>query len=237
MLRTMAILATLQVLSCAGALARELPPDLRALIEGFQSHRRVAIGYLRTQNGDLGAIEIERLRDRWTTDRGKLSPVTVADANLAAALARTEGLVADSLKAVDGGNVEHARELLEDAAKPLNEWRKANGVRMFSDCIAEITAAYEQLDGYRRDRPDLTDRSTVDKIVSYSGGAMAALDRCNREAPEELRREPEFRRLVDGMLSSLRQMSAAAHARDGARLHRLLIEQRSFERLLSFRFG
>jgi hypothetical protein len=42
------------------------------------------------------------------------------------------------------------------------------------------------------------------------------------------------------MLDSLRQMPEAVEARDGARLHRLhrlLIEQRSFERLLSFRYG
>jgi hypothetical protein len=39
------------------------------------------------------------------------------------------------------------------------------------------------------------------------------------------------------MLASLRQMPEAVRTRDGAQLHRLLIEQRSFERLLSFRFG
>jgi len=39
------------------------------------------------------------------------------------------------------------------------------------------------------------------------------------------------------MLASLRQIPAAVKARDRAYLHRLLIEQRSFERLLSFRFG
>ena len=56
-----ALLVGLQVLLCCGALGRDLPPDLRTLIEGFQAHRRVAIGYLRTQNVDLGVVEIERL--------------------------------------------------------------------------------------------------------------------------------------------------------------------------------
>jgi len=237
MVRTLAIVATLQALLCAGALARELPPDLRALIEGFQAHRRVAAGYLRTHNGDLGAVEIERLRERWSADRRKLTPASAADAPLAAALARTEGLVADSLKAVDGGDVERARALLEDAAKPLDAWRKSNGFRLFSDCIAEMTAAYERLDGYRRSRPDLADRPTAERIVSYAEGAVAALDRCNREAPADVRREPEFRRLLDGMLGSVRQIPEAVGTRDAARLHRLLIEQRSFERLLAFRFG
>ena len=237
-----AIMAVLTALLCmgalgTGALARELPPDLRSLIKGFQAHRRVASGYLRTQNGDLGAAEIERLQRRWSADRRKLLPATAADGALSTALARTEAAVADSLKAADGGDVERARALLEAAAGPLDAWRKSNDIRLFSDCIADITAAYERLDGYRLKRPDLADASAAEKIVRASNGTIAALDRCDREAPHELRREPEFRRLFDGMLASLRQMPETVRARDGARLHRLLIEQRSFERLLSFRFG
>jgi hypothetical protein len=220
-----------------GALARELPPDLRRLIEGFQAHRRVAIGYLRTQNGDLGAAEIERLQRRWLADRRKLLPATAADGALSTALARTETAVADSLKAADGGDVERARALLEGAGGPLDGWRMSNGIRLFSDCIAEITAAYERLDGYRLKRPDLADASISERIVSSANGTIVALDRCDREAPDALRREPEFRRLIDGMLASLRQMPDAVRTRDGVHLHRLLIEQRSFERLLSFRFG
>jgi len=234
---TMAIVAVVATQLCTGAQARELPPDLRSLIDGFQAHRRVAVGYLRTQNGDLGATEIERLQRRWSADRRKLLPATAADSALSTALARTETLVADSLKAADGGDVERARALLDDAAGPLDAWRKSNDIRLFSDCIADITAAYERLDGYRLKRPDLTDASTAEKIVRASNGTTAALDRCDREAPEAMRREPEFRRLFDGMLISLRQMPETVRARDGARLHRLLIEQRSFERLLSFRFG
>ena len=232
-----AIVAALTALLCAGALARELPPDLRSLIEGFQAHRRVAIGYLRTQNGDLGAAEIERLQRRWLADRRKLLPATAADGAISTALARTETAVADSLKAVDGGDIERARALLEGAAGPLDAWRKSNRIRLFSDCIAEITAAYERLDGYRLKRPDLADASISERIVSHRNGTIVALERCDREAPDALRREPEFRRLFDGMLASLRQMPEAVRTRDGAQLHRLLIEQRSFERLLSFRFG
>ncbi len=41
--------------------------------------------------------------------------------------------------------------------------------------------------------------------------------RCDREAPDALRREPDFRRLFDGMADSLRQMPDAVDARDTAR--------------------
>ena len=234
---TRALVAVLTLLHCAGALARDLPPDVQGLVEHFQAYRRTAIGYLRTQNGDLGAVEIERLRDRWMTDRRALSPSAVADAAFSAALARTESLVAESLKAADAGEVDRSRALLTEAAKPLDAWRKANGIRLFSDCIAEIAAAYDRLDGDRLKTPDLGDAAAGARIVAAVEDAIAALDRCDREAGEALRNGPEFRRLFDGMRASLRQIPDAVTARDGALLHRLLIEQRSYEQLLAFRFG
>ena len=233
----MMLLAALPVLLVTGAFADELSPDLRALIEGFQGHRRVAIGYLRTQNGDLGAVEIERLRERFAADRRKLSASTASDQGLAAALIQTEAMLADGLKAADRGEVEHSRRLLEEAAAPLDSWRKAKGIRLFSDCIGELSAAYERLDRYRLKPPDLKEGAAAEDVIRASQGTIVALDRCEREAPGEMRREPEFRRLFDGMRASLQQVPDAVRARDNAVLHRLLIEQRSFERLLSFRFG
>ena len=234
---TGAILAVLQALLCTAALAGELSPDLRGLIEHFQAHRRVAVGYLRTQNGDLGAVEIERLRDGLIADSGRIAPVALADLPLAIALARAEALVEGSLKAIDRGDIERSRTLLEESGKPIDAWRQANGIRMFSDCIAEITAAYEPLDSHRLKPPDLTDVAIGRRIVVAANGVMAVLDRCEREASADMRQEPEFRRLFDGMRASLRQMPGAVTTRDGLLLVRLLGEQRSFEQLLSFRFG
>jgi hypothetical protein len=232
-----AFVAALQVLLCVAALARDLPPDLRGLIENFQARRRVAAGYLRTQNADLGAVEIERLRDRFVADRGKLKPAAPPDMPLMIAIAQTEALVEGALKAADGGDVDRARALLEQSAKPLDGWRKDNGIRLFSDCVAEIAAAYDRLDGDRLKPPDLADSATGRRVVTAADGVVRTLDRCEREAGEALRSEAEFRRLFDGMRSSLRQMPEAVAAQDGALLHRLLIEQRSFEELLLFRFG
>jgi hypothetical protein len=237
MLMRMALVAGLLVVLCMGAPARELSSDLRPLFDGFQAHRRIALGYLRTENTDLAAVEIERLRDRWTADRRRLAPDIAADQALASAIARTEAGVTASLAAADRGDVVTARRLLHDAAEPLDDWRKANAIRLFSDCIAEVGAAYERLDRFRRDAPDLADRALGEEIVGLASEAGAALARCDREAAPAVRGEPEFRRLVDGMRDSLRQVPEAVSARDRARLHRLLIEQRSFERLLAFRFG
>jgi hypothetical protein len=236
MLLRMTLLATLLAGICMPA-AADLSPGLRALIEDFQSHRRVALGYLRTQNGDLGAFEIERLLGRWAADRRALPPADAADAVLIDALARSERLLADSLRAADGGDVERAQQALEEAGALLVAWRRSRGIRLFSDCVAEIGAAYERLDRHRINRPDLADAPQTHEIASAASATLAALDRCHLEAPAQLRREPEYRRLFDGMRASLQQIPEALAARDGALLHRLLIEQRSFERLLAFRFG
>lgn len=230
------MIAALLMLGPAAS-AAELSPELRSLIEGFQAHRRTAMGYLRTQNADLGAVEVERLRDRLAADARKAAPTAPNDLALTLAIARTEALIESALKAADGGDIGRSRTLLEEAGKPLDGWRAANGIRMLSDCIAEIGAAYEALDGDRQKAPDLTDDAAGRRIVAAAGRTAGVLDRCEREAPASLRDEQEFRRLFDGMRESLKQMPHAVRTRDGALLHRLLIEQRSFEQLLAFRFG
>ena len=56
-------------------------------------------------------------------------------------------------------------------------------------------------------------------------------------APSGIRNHAEFRRLIDGALASLGQFPKASETRDGDLLHRLLIELRSFDHLLAFRYG
>ena len=230
-------LAALLMLLPSLALARDLPSDLRALIENLQAHRRVALGYLRTHNGDLAAVEVERLRDKLADNRRALSALTLADTALAAALSQGMDAIAESLKAADNGDLERARVFLQAASGPLDAWRKANNVRMFADCIGEISAAYEPLDGFRVTSPALSEPGMGERVVAAASRVVAALDRCETEAADELRGEPAFRRLFDGMRASLQQMPEAVRTRDAALLHRLLIEQLSFEQLLAFRFG
>ena len=50
-------------------------------------------------------------------------------------------------------------------------------------------------------------------------------------------RRPEFRRLVDGAKASLTLIPKAIATRDSDLLHRVLIELRSFDNLLAFRYG
>jgi len=222
---------------CAVAVsAQELTGMQRALFEGFQTYRRTAVGYLRTNNIDLAAIEIERLRDRWNRDRAALQAKDSPE-SLAKALSLTEESIVASLQAVDKGDADGAREILERAPGPLDAWRRAHSIRMFSDCIEEVRVAYGELDVHRRSPPDLALAAPAESILRAAANTISAVERCDAEAPMPLRKDPEFRRLADGMAASLRQVPEAVRARDGALLYRLLIEQLSFERLLTFRYG
>lgn len=219
---------------CLGqALAAELTPAQRTLLDGFAAHRRVAIGYLRTGNSELGAIEIEKLRDRWTKDARALgSP----NASLNAAMALADKDVREGLALADKGDVDAARVALERAGTPLQAWRKTNGIRLFSDCINDASAAYETLDKHRGAQ-DLADAALKGAITKATADTEAALSRCDREADPAMRNNADFRRLIDGFLGSLKQVPDALRQNDAGYFHRLIIEQRSFEQLLAFRFG
>jgi hypothetical protein len=219
---------------CLGqAVAAELTPVQRTLLDGFAAHRRVAIGYLRTGNAELGAIEIEKLRDRWARDTRALgSP----NASLSAVMTAADKDVRESLALADKGDVDAARVALERAGAPLQAWRKANGIRLFSDCINEASSVYEKLDAYRGVQ-NLAYAILKGAITKAMADTEAALSRCDREADPAIRNDADFRRLIDGFLGSLKQVPDALRQNDAGYLHRLIIEQRSFERLLAFRFG
>jgi hypothetical protein len=196
----------------------------------------VALGYLQTGNVDLGLVELERLRD--VLDReGAGRPSAASEPALAAAFKFAQAKVEQSIKAAESDDVDRARMLLLEANERLDSWRRDAGLTLFSDCIANASRAYEGLDVYRRDRPDLADPTRRRSIVEAVTATERALARCDAEASPDVRAEPEFRRLMDGFMASLKLVADATAKQDGDYLHRLLIEQRAFERLLAFRFG
>jgi hypothetical protein len=221
----------------AAARADSLPPGIHKLFDGFYAHRRVAVAYLRTGNPDLAAVEIERLRHDWIAARQAVPDSALSEPSLALALGAAEKSVSLSAQAANVGEFDRARALIESAAAALNDWRKANGMRLFRDCIAEIGGAYEQLDRHADTPPNLDDIALGGVIVAIASLVESAVERCEEEAAPGTRANPEFQRLFGGMRASLRQVPAAVAQRDGDYLHRLLIEQRSFERLLAFHFG
>jgi hypothetical protein len=231
----MTVLA-LSVLFAAPAAADDLD-DFQRAVEAAMSHHRVALGYLRTGNIDLAALELEGLREAW----GKVSmlprPAAFRDKEryTGTLLEIAAQLVGTSL-VLNMGRADVARESLEKVRKSLSNLRRENDVIVLADCVLDANTAMDALfmiDG----KPESWDRASVAEITAKSDAYRATLQRCDGMAPPGIRHHAEFRRLIDGAVAGLAQFPKAIEARDRDLLHRLLIELRSFDNLLAFRYG
>jgi hypothetical protein len=205
--------------------------DFNAAVEAAMSHHRVALGYLRTGNLDLAVIEIDDVRAAW----GKVATVPRPavfrnqERYTSTMLEIAAGLVGTTL-VLNMGRADIARESLEKIRASLSALRRENGVTVLADCVLDANTAMDAL--FANDKtPDWN------KIASAADAYRTTLQRCDGMAGPNVKSSPEFRRLIDGALASLAQFPKASKARDSDLLHRLLIELRSFDNLLAFRYG
>jgi hypothetical protein len=224
----------------AGAKAGDLA-DFNAAVEAASAHNRVAIGYLRTGNADLAALEIDRLREAWSQLVGRFSGKRpdAFDANplygstLVGVSAR---LVAADLM-LHSGRLDVARDSLNAIRGDLADLRRNSGIVVLADCVRDANAAMDALMVYDDRALDWSKSETRFGIANKASIYGYVLDRCDGIASETVRNAPEFRRLVDGAKAGLVLIPKAIASRDGDLLHRILIELRSFDNLLAFRFG
>ena len=119
----------------------------------------------------------------------------------------------------------------------LYDLRKAAGIVVLADCVRDANAAMDALMVYNDRALDWTKSETRFGIASKAAIYSYVLDRCDGMADAAVRKAPEFRRLIDGAKASLALIPKAIATRDSDLLHRVLIELRSFDNLLAFRFG
>jgi hypothetical protein len=215
--------------------------DFNAAIEAASAHNRVAIGYLRTGNVDLASLEIDRLRDAWVrfTERFSGKRPAAFDGNTLYSILFT-GVSARLVGAdlmLKTGRLDAAREGLNAIRNDLYDLRKGSGVVVLADCVRDANTVMDALMAYNDRALNWDDSDTRTGIASKASRYGAELDRCDGIASEAVRKAPEFRRLVDGSKASLALIPNAIATRDTNLLHRVLIELRSFDNLLSFRFG
>jgi hypothetical protein len=225
-------MAAALALVCLAAAARaDDLDDFNRAVEAAMSHHRVATGYLRTGNIDLATLEIENLREAWGKVSALPRPAAFRDA------ARYNAMVLESAAALIGttlvlnmGRADVAREALDTMRKQLSELRRQSGVPVLADCVLDANVAMDALfalDGGR----------DWESAIAGAESYRATLQRCDAMAPLSIRNHAEFRRLIDGALASLGQIPKAAETQNADLLHRLLIELRSFDHLLAFRYG
>src|SRR5664280_1885875 len=224
----------------SGDLAGDLA-DFNAAVERAQSHNRVAIGYLRTGNLDLALLEIERLRDAWSAFErrfaGKRPDVFDGVMQYGTMFTGMHArLVAVDLM-IKMGNPDAVRQSFETIRGDLYALRKAAGTAVLADCVRDANASMDALMAYDDRALDWTKSATRFGIANKASIYGSVLERCDGMAGEAVRKAPEFRRLVDGAKAGLALIPKAIATRDSDLLHRVLIELRSFDNLLAFRFG
>ncbi len=231
----LALLATGNAAS-AGDLA-----DFNAAAEKVANHNRVAIGYLRTGNSDLASIEFDRLQDAWKAlserfagkrpdafDGNALYGTTMVDIS-------TRLVTADMM--LKSGRADAASQALNAIRDDLYDLRKSSGIVVLADCVHDANQAADAVMQFNKNDLDWSKSSTRFGIANKASIYGYVLDRCDGIASATVHNSPEFRRLVDGARAGHELIPKAIATRDSNLLHRILIELRSFDTLLAFRFG
>ena len=215
--------------------------DFNSAVEAASAHNRVAIGYLRTGNIDFASLEIDRLRNAWAklTEHysGQRPQAFVNNALYGKLFTSVSARLVGADIMLKTGRLDAARNGLDAIRGDLYDLRKASGVIVLADCVKDANTTMDELMVYNDraldwDSPEV--RAGLAKNASRYG---AELDRCDTIATEGVRAAPEFRRLVDGAKASLTLIPKAISTRDTDLVHRVLIELRSFDNLLAFRYG
>lgn len=211
--------------------------DFNAAVERAAAHNRVAIGYLRTGNVDLASVELDRLRQAFEQVTARKRPA-VFDSKLyvkAMTDVAMRLITADML--LNSGRADPARQSLLAVRDDLYSLRKSAHVEVLADCIKDAGDAMDALMVYNDRGLDFAKPGVATDLGAKAEAYGKTLTRCDGMADPTLRQEGEFRRLIDGAKASLAQMPKAIETRDANLVHRLLIELRSFDNLLAFRFG
>jgi hypothetical protein len=214
--------------------------DFNAAVEKAESHNRVAIGYLRTGNVDLAWIEIDRLRESWSALQQRFAgnrPQAFDGKHYVIAMTDIAMRLITADMMLKSGRADVARESLEAIRGDLYGLRKSAGIAVLADCIRDANSAMDALMVFNDRALDWNKADVRDGVAGKASAYAVLLDRCDGMAGDAVRQAGEFRRLVDGARASLTLIPKAIATRDGDLLHRVLIELRSFDNLLAFRYG
>ncbi len=212
--------------------------DFNAAVERASAHQRIALGYLRTGNADLAAHELEATREAWSAvTRNKRPAIFAGQEIYIVTITDVSMRLVTATMLLDAGNTDAAFRSLGSVRGELSKLRRSAGIYLLADCVLDANATMDTLMEFDKAPPDWNDPAKVADLTAKADAYRDILRRCEPLAATATRDDPQFRRLVDGAQTSLTQVTQAIAARDTDLLHRLLIELRSFDHLLAFRFG
>jgi hypothetical protein len=215
--------------------------DFNTAVERAAAHNRVAIGYLRTQNVDLAAVEIDRMKIAWgefSSEYGTSPPAALRDNRLFTEMLFDVPMRIIAAKMmIDMGRADSAASSLQAIRLGLSKMRRASGIEILPDCVLDYSAGIAAFVAYDDAPPDWSRPDMAAELSARSAAIEKISKQCDALASDTVRAHPEFRRLIDGTLASLAYVPKVVENRDNDLLHRLIGELRAFDNLLVFRYG
>lgn len=234
------IIATALFLSSHIGTASDLS-TFNTAVEEVAIHYRLAASYLRTGNADLGGLEVDQVRMAWTNltrlVRGNTPDKFKDNPLFSPTIEQISYHIEKAVQYVDASHLAAAEREMIAIRQALHRLRRASNIYLLADCVLEANQAMDALFAYRVSPPNWNEQSVAATVQSSSEDYDRLLRKCDQMAPDPVKQDPEFRRLIDGATTSLSLIPKAIRERDSGLLHRILIEIRSFDNLLFFRFG
>jgi len=240
MRRRLSVATAVALLVATGPMLADDLAGFNAAIEDVASHSRAALGYLHNRNGDLAAVELERMRDAWGAfaERfGRDRPERFrANARYVTMLVDVPTRIVAATIMINFGRPDVAAGSLHAIRQELSAVRRGSGVELLADCVLDANAAMEALLVYQDAPPDWDRPATVTDFAQKAAAYGEAVTRCDAMAPA-LSPSGEFRLLVDGVAAALALVPKAIAARDDDLIRRVIMELQSFDNLLALRYG
>lgn len=225
-------------LGCGVHAQAEEAAGFAVVVQSAMASLRTSASYARTGNTALAQIELEDAKSAWGQLLSRFAnqpPAPYSPPAFRNLLAAGKRNLAQADNALGAGDGARAGEEILALRRSIHDLRHDAGEFQLNDCVFELAASMENL------------RAAAIRFGNTKAGAHAVKDtgntlrdhlrRCNGLAPPEIAGQGEFRRLIDGAISSAGEIGSAAQHGDVALVHRYEIELQSFINLLDFRFG
>jgi len=237
MLHRAIILALLLWAGCGSRINAAETSDPAGTMQTVMASLRAAASYARTGNLALAQVELGDAKGAWDGWLGSFSdrPAPYPSSAWQSLLIAGKDNLARANDALHAGDGSGATSEILALRRSIRELRREAGRFELNDCVFDLAAPMEQL---RSAAVRFGEAKAGAEEVKAVGVALRDhLQRCNGLASPEIASEAEFRRLMDGAISSAGEIGSAAAAGDAGLVHRYQIELQSFVNLLDFRFG
>jgi len=226
-----------------GSLAVKAAPvhDFHKAVADAYGNYREARYYLRTGNAMVAALGLQDMNDKWqdiVNRFGKSPPDIYAnDPTWESTLTDIAKRIQGGIAALDAGDTDTAKKQIEPVRAILSDLRARNGLFLFSDRIDRANAAMQAIWVFRRNPPDFSNPANINDLRRKTTLMAYWYERCRDTAPESIRNNPQFKRLIDQSLYSLGLMWDAIEEKNPKRVVNILRELISSDDLLYLQFG